>query len=135
MADAQPKPRRRWFQFRLRTMFLLVTLFALWLGWQVNLARQRIAFREALFAKGGYVEWDSSYEFPPIPSFREWFLDDYPVQKIRVPYMWEAEFRADAKRLFPEATYLPLSQQELDENEAAERERLEREKNRTEGSQ
>ena len=34
------KPRR-WFRFSLRTMFVLLTLFCIWLGWNVDLVRTR----------------------------------------------------------------------------------------------
>jgi hypothetical protein len=38
----EPKPpRRRWFQFGLRTMFVVVAFFAIWLGYQANWVRQR----------------------------------------------------------------------------------------------
>jgi hypothetical protein len=36
----KPKPRR-WFRFSLRTMFVLVTVFCVWLGYQLNWIRQR----------------------------------------------------------------------------------------------
>jgi predicted permease len=28
-------PKHRWFQFRLPTLFVVITLFAMWLGWQL----------------------------------------------------------------------------------------------------
>jgi hypothetical protein len=31
-----PPTRRRWYQFGLGTMLLLVTVFAIWLGWELN---------------------------------------------------------------------------------------------------
>jgi hypothetical protein len=34
-------PRRRWFQFGLRTMFVVVTAICLWLGWSVHWAHER----------------------------------------------------------------------------------------------
>ena len=35
------KPRRRWFRFGLRTMFVVLTVFGVWLGWQVNIVQKR----------------------------------------------------------------------------------------------
>jgi hypothetical protein len=35
-----PAPKRRWFQFSLRTMFVVVTVFACWLGWGPVVERQ-----------------------------------------------------------------------------------------------
>ena len=37
------RPRRRWFAFSLRTLLLLVTACAIWLGWWVNSARNQQA--------------------------------------------------------------------------------------------
>jgi hypothetical protein len=34
-------PKRRWFQFSLRTQFVLLTVFAVWLGWNLHIVRQR----------------------------------------------------------------------------------------------
>lgn len=37
-------PRRRWFRFSLRALFLVVTAFGCWLGYQLNWIRQREEF-------------------------------------------------------------------------------------------
>jgi hypothetical protein len=34
-------PKRRWFRFSLGTMFVVVTLFGCWLGWNLHLVRER----------------------------------------------------------------------------------------------
>jgi len=50
---AEPgKLRRRWFQFRLRTMLVAVVLLGTWLGWQATVARGRLAVRHRLEAAG-----------------------------------------------------------------------------------
>jgi len=46
-------PRRRW-SFSLRTLFVVVTLAACWLGWQLNWIRDRHAFLE----KQGIIKSD-----------------------------------------------------------------------------
>ena len=43
MTDAA-RPRRRWFQFRLMSLFLLTTLVAIWLAWELNFIRERQAW-------------------------------------------------------------------------------------------
>ncbi len=56
------RPKRRWFQFSLRTLLLLVALLALWLGWhavQVRRQREAVLTIEEL---GGHVLYD--YEWP-----------------------------------------------------------------------
>jgi hypothetical protein len=40
LQSATPR-RRRWFQFRLRTLFVVTTLIGCWLGYEMNLIRQR----------------------------------------------------------------------------------------------
>jgi len=37
-------PRRRWFQFGLRTLFVLMTVVALWLAWELSFIRERQAW-------------------------------------------------------------------------------------------
>jgi hypothetical protein len=44
MSDATPTTRRRWYQFSLRTMLLLMAIVAVsfsWIGYNLNLIRQR----------------------------------------------------------------------------------------------
>ena len=36
-------PKRRWFRFSLRTLFVVVTVFGFWLGWQLSIVRERKA--------------------------------------------------------------------------------------------
>ncbi len=43
-------PRRRWFRFSLRTGFVLLTLFCVWLGVQVKWIRDRKEAANGLFA-------------------------------------------------------------------------------------
>ncbi|MBI2825910.1 MAG: hypothetical protein HYX69_14590 [Planctomycetia bacterium] len=78
MAEAQSKPRRRWFQFGLGTMFLLVTLFALWLAWELNFIHQRQAFLAWVDRKNAEVTNAWFMVNPPrvppatIPFWRRW---------------------------------------------------------------
>lgn len=41
-----PAPSRRWFRFSLRTLLIVVTIFAIWLGYQWHWIRQRREFLE-----------------------------------------------------------------------------------------
>ena len=79
-------PRRRWLQFRLRTLIIVIGLTGLWLGWWANSAtRQRQAVR-AILDLGGSVSYD--YQFTPgtlrrvpeamspRPQWMQWLLDD-----------------------------------------------------------
>jgi hypothetical protein len=46
----------RWLipRFSLRALFVIVTILALWLGWQLSIVRQRQALREQLLLEGAY---------------------------------------------------------------------------------
>src|SRR5690242_12542980 len=35
------KPNRRWLRFSIRTLLVAVTIFCVWLGWQVSIVRER----------------------------------------------------------------------------------------------
>jgi hypothetical protein len=51
------KARRRWPRFRLRTLFILLTLACIWLGWQGKLARNQKAAVAAIRAAGGEINY------------------------------------------------------------------------------
>ena len=51
-------PKRRWFRFSLRTMFVAHTVVAVWLGWNGHVVQQRREMRKTLAESpyfGGYV--------------------------------------------------------------------------------
>lgn len=66
-ASQSPKPRRRWFQFSLRSLLVLVTVFAVWLGLQVNRANRQRRAVEAISAMGGQFSYDYQRQ-PKRPS-------------------------------------------------------------------
>jgi hypothetical protein len=51
-AEPSNKAKRRWFQFRLRTLMIVVTLLAVplgYVGWQVKIVRERKALEPSVF--------------------------------------------------------------------------------------
>ena len=60
MSDVSP-PRRRWFRFSLKTLFVVLTLFGVWLGVQVNWIRQRREARQWIKDHGGLIEVDTEH--------------------------------------------------------------------------
>ncbi len=56
-----PAPNRQWIRFSLRTLFVVVTVFAVWLGWNLHIVRQREHVLDSLepdhriFAEGEYA--------------------------------------------------------------------------------
>jgi hypothetical protein len=114
-------PRRRWYQFGIGTMLLLVTILAVWLGWELNYIRKRAAFlveNERLSnvdvpdepskdGTGSYVTITGTLVEPPdapaaIPFWRRW-LGDTPAEFVILPQKASKAYRKQAKSLFPEA--------------------------------
>ena len=92
----ETKPKRRWFRFSLRTLFVLVTLLCIWLGYQVNW----IYHRHKLIADFGEssLPWRYYLHSPDVPlSLR--ILGERRVIVIYAPTSM-AEL---AHKLFPEA--------------------------------
>src|SRR5258708_40790 len=56
--NESPKPRRRWFSFSLRTMFIIVTLIAATFGVRVNQVQRERNAVEAIRSLGGFVLYD-----------------------------------------------------------------------------
>jgi len=82
------KPRRRWFQFSLRTLLVLLTVLCVWLGVTVNRARKQREAVAAIEALGGYVRYEYQYgsgQEPPGPKWlRELIGEEYFVSVVYV---------------------------------------------------
>jgi hypothetical protein len=110
--------RRRWFRFSLRTLFVVAALVACgaaWVGAEVRFVRQRNAFYAKVWAVRGDFKW-----VEPVPDnlkskWHEWLGDAGPVERICVPHYCADDFRAEAERLFPEASFVALSKEEIEE--------------------
>jgi hypothetical protein len=110
MTPMPTPPRRRWFQFSLATMFVVVTVLAVWLGWEVKLVRDRSDFlvwcHEGNVAAGlerGWTAYPSrNVPAPAIPFWRRW-LGDESVHAITLPPGSSAADYERATVLFPEA--------------------------------
>ena len=112
MSQANP-PRRRWFQFGLGTMLLVVTALAMWLGWELRYIRARKAWlRDHLPApvltlglqiiSGQQLHSDDGV----IPFWRRW-LGDEAQEQVFLEWDTSAAGRAKARYLFPEAEIFP----------------------------
>ncbi|MFN0021221.1 MAG: Hint domain-containing protein [Pirellulaceae bacterium] len=117
-----PSPhRRRWGSFSLRTMFVLMTVFCCWLGWEMSVVRTRQAVLRELKQSGMYQvtlasDWQKSspaagkrgQSAATIPTVRVW-LGDQAVQTIWYPSHFMNESQPEVRRLarvFPEATLI-----------------------------
>src|ERR1051325_8963858 len=59
------QPRQRWLSYSLRTMLLVVTLFCIWLGVQVDRAQRQKRQVKAIEQLGGHVLYDKDYVYLP----------------------------------------------------------------------
>ncbi len=108
MATATNKPRRRWFRFSLRTLFVLMTLLCVWLGWNVYQVRQREAVLQYLQQHQIYMEATNPYLVHPwrrsLPFMWSW-LGAKPVGYIMLPVSLYSDGDCrTVQQLFPEAT-------------------------------
>jgi hypothetical protein len=104
-----PAPKRGWLRFSLRTLFIAVTAFGIWLGWYFSDVRQRMVMREFIAEiKGEVVEPpadENDIWLEKIPKWRK-FLGDRPAEFIALPLDATDEQVRTVKRLFPEAQVL-----------------------------
>lgn len=112
------KPRRRWFRFSLRTMFVVATLVCLWLGWELSVVRQRRALRQELAGNAAFnfVTADAmavqvmvapmgGVPVASVPRVRRW-LGDEAIDQIWYLRHYEGFSESALKRIeatFPEA--------------------------------
>ena len=54
----KPKPKRRWWQYSLRTFFVLLTVLCVWLGWMAHRANEQRKAVAAIIELGGTVYYD-----------------------------------------------------------------------------
>ena len=121
------KPKRRWFRFSLRTLFVLVTLLAMLLGYGVhvlqvvhlrsalrgNLEKQGWRFIKewpVLTSQGGPGADHIDYVNASIPWTRQ-LVGDQPYSAIEYPYGATDDIIDQAKATFPEAVLrMPFDQ-------------------------
>ena len=93
-----PKPRR-WFRFSLRTLFLLVTVFCVWLGYHLNWMRERHAFLASLPKDWQPPPWNTHNTLAPLGL---WLLSETGITSIYIAKGEDEKINL-APKLFPEA--------------------------------
>ena len=95
-------PRRRWFQFRLRTLLIAIAVLAVpcaWVGYQLNWIRARTAFREAWHSTVYFVKGQG-------PPRQLHYFGEVGIGYI--VYQGDSQFDVEgARKLYPEAVVLP----------------------------
>lgn len=79
--------RRRWLQFSLRTAFVVLTVFAIWLGVIVSRAREQRAAVVEIQKLGGLAYYDWFYqdtEGPPGPAWLRRLIGDDFFQDVEM---------------------------------------------------
>jgi len=122
MAEATPTGRR-WFQFSLTSLFVVTTLVAIWLGWELKVVRDRQTAKTWILELGGFVEpWVEEPRFVKVgapgdePWRKKWsrvsrlrtWLGDEPICHISLvdsDATWEQCERIAHQ--FPEAFVVP----------------------------
>ena len=94
-------------------MFVVVTVLALWLGWELKFIRERQKMRQWLFDHDGAAgtAWDAGMaeDAVKIPVWRRW-LGDEPTALVALDDKSAAAHEGRARRLFPEAIILRMSE-------------------------
>jgi hypothetical protein len=102
-ADA-PKRHLRWFQFRLRTVFVVMTLIAIaagWVGWQAKIVQERKWLREH-----SHASFLPLKEYKPISLNETWPKGTPSVSWFRELLGDEAIYSVTVDRLSPANQYL-----------------------------
>ena len=104
MIESRAKIRR--FHFSLRTLFVVVAITGIWLGWQRHLVSERKKILQWLELNQGFAYFeDKRFAGVPatIPFWRLWMGDQaYTSIALRQGYV-SVEEEARTKTLFPEA--------------------------------
>lgn len=104
-----PKHTRRLFRFGLGTIFLVVTVVAAWLGWEMNWIKQRHAVlesKEVTISSVG-IPWEGT---PPSPL--GWFGESGIGTGIVLPSKTTDDELNRVRRLFPETSVQRWSNRE-----------------------
>jgi hypothetical protein len=90
-------PRRRWFRFSLRTLFVVVTVLACWLSWNRSLVQRRRPFLEMAQSSGGII----------LLTFDEFRTGEWGrgASDAELRQSWKSKFLSLGLRLFGEKTY------------------------------
>lgn len=107
--------RRRPPRFSLRTMFVVVTLLCVWLGWQLKIVHERSAILAEIDRADPAVDEYETLEslekelgriqrldYVRIPRIRQW-LGDRSVLRIWLPHIADSRFVLRTEAAFPEA--------------------------------
>jgi hypothetical protein len=103
--DRLTPTKRRWFRFSLRTMFVLVTVFCVWLGYELNQIHSRKSLIAKIRAAGGKVSYYDRQ------SWRSRYLGDgEPVAIYFQEGFGESHYEllVQARQYFPDIGFIEM---------------------------
>ncbi len=105
--DEKPR-KRRWFSFSLQTLFLFVTVVALWLGWEYRIVAERREVRRQIVEGGGWIRENEPWRnvIKPQPSLIRRLFGDELLTGYDIHYPLSPDESADVdpiRKVFPEA--------------------------------
>jgi hypothetical protein len=101
--------KRRWFRFGLRTLFVIVTVFGCWLGYQVNWIRQRHSALASGVVQGEIPNTPYVLQTTTAPRLL-WLFGETGYKRLLVRFFGVEPSQAERdkiKELFPEAAIWP----------------------------
>jgi internalin A len=131
MSKTMPTRKRRWLQFSLRSLFVVTTLLAVWIGYHVNRARNQQKAVETVLRLGGTIKYDYQFEedgsIPqggtradasrPGPKWLRGILgDEFFCDVVHIYLAESAVTDEDLERLryFPKLRWLSLDKTQID---------------------
>ena len=121
MANSDPRPRR-WFQFSLRSLLIVVTLLAVplgYVGWQARIVNERWTIRKELVGmidneqRRGYIDLATADETERAVPWIRTLIGDQAVHAILLPLSVSNEYRKRVRAIFPEADVFAFRQLSL----------------------
>ena len=107
--DQQATPKLRWYQFSLRSLFVVTTAFAAILSWQSCLEYRRQAVIAEIRALGGNVSVTEPTLFHLHP-----FFPGERVADVTIPYSEAQKFDVDHLRVFPSIQTITFNNDQIE---------------------
>ena len=96
-------------------MFVVVTVAAGWLGWELKFVRERLTLREGIVDRGGSCDVRSGMlrpmpgDEPAVPFWRRWLGDDATWDiTLNVDSPFTPQEIEHVRRVFPEALVVAM---------------------------